>query len=168
MDFRDYITQVGLQNISKEQLVYKIEELYTLLDSNRCGALKVIEDRDNKILELLEERNQYKEYYYTAKEIFDKLITEIKTFNEKRVQQQNSATTEVMLSTCKNSFYNILCLQIHKPTAICSIQLGNVEYYSDVGDFGVEELSTAYLVSRDSFPIFKINKETHEVTDYRK
>lgn len=167
MNYKEYIAKVGLQNISKEQLLCKIEELYTQLDSQRDNYFKIIEDRDAKIIELLEEREKYKEYYYATKATYDKLAEEVKDFVEKQMKPQDKVTTEVILSTCKNSFYNILCLQIHKPTAVWNIQLGNIEYYSDASDFEIEELSTAYLVSRDSFPLFKVDKKTHKVTDYR-
>lgn len=137
------------------------------MDRQRDNYFRIIEDRDTKIIELLEERDKYKECYYATKAIYDKLADEVKDFVKKQTKQQDEVTAEVILSTCKNSFYNILCLQINKPTAVCNIQLGNIEYYSDVSDFEIEELSTAYLVSRDSFPLFKIDKETHKVTDYR-
>ena len=137
------------------------------MDRQRDNYFKIIEDRDTKIIELLEERDKYKEYYYATKASYEKLAGEVKDFVEKQTKQQDKVETEVILSTCKNSFYNILCLQIHKPTAVWNIQLGNIEYYSDVSDFEIEELSTAYLVSRDSFPLFKLDKKTHKVTDYR-
>lgn len=68
MNYREYIGKVGLKNISKEELVSKIEYLYELIESNRHSYQELIRDRDNKIESLIKEKNAYQQLYLDSKQ----------------------------------------------------------------------------------------------------
>lgn len=75
MNYREYIEKIGLKNISKEELVLKIEYLYELIESNKHSYQELIRDRDSKIESLINEKNAYQQLYLDSKDEVKSLRT---------------------------------------------------------------------------------------------
>ena len=73
MNYREYIGQVGLKHISKEELVSKIEYLYELIESNRHSYQEIIRNRDSKIESLINEKVNYRDLYESIKKELEEL-----------------------------------------------------------------------------------------------